>query len=267
VTIASGLRSGVRSGVRSGLNPNRGGFSLSAVTRDATSNIYCPASSAEWTQVMGVAGITSGGPSLLWLCQEASGNLADSIGVATGTVTGTGIAYRQAVSGWTRLAFKTTDTGSGKAQTVDASLPDVGTASMLLMSYVQIQAAPAAVRGVQGIGNNLVSRVSTTPRAQVLANATTVTGGSAPTGAVRPWVLQHNETASAQRLFTDQEKLSPAFQSGVTGKACAIGAYSPATGPSALYVYTTAFFGAAAELTDAQVKTLLQTLGWSIPWS
>jgi hypothetical protein len=39
------------------------------------------------------------------------------------------------------------------------------------------------------------------------------------------------------------------------------------TSTPAAYVYASMFTGAAAQLSKAQVKTLLQTLGWTVGWS
>ena len=51
------------------------------VTRDAASSKYTPASAAEWAELLSGSGL--GAPSSLWLCQESSGTLADSIGSRT----------------------------------------------------------------------------------------------------------------------------------------------------------------------------------------
>lgn len=234
---------------------------MAGVTRDATSGIYCPANAAEWSTVMAAAGISSGGPSLLYLLQEASSNVADSIGAFTGTVTAA--SYQQPVTGWSRKAITGIDGGAGLIDNLSASLPDPSTTSMLMLSYAIVSAAPAAIRNVQSLAttNLATSRVNTTPCAQGVSGASVVTGTSNPTGAVRPWVLEYDKTNSAVTVYTDQEKLSPTF-TAASGQRHRL--HLDFAGG---FLYHVAFFGPAAELTDAQVKTLLQTLGWAIPWS
>jgi hypothetical protein len=52
--------------------------------------------------------------------------------------------------------------------------------------------------------------------------------------------------------------------SGATKRAFFGGAFDTAAGMQC--VYGALWKGAAAELSDAQVRTLLTTLGWSISW-
>src|SRR5262249_36976404 len=82
-----------------GLIPGSGVYQPTgpSATKDATSDRFVPQSAAEWTSLLSGSGIAS--PDLLWLCQESSGNLADSIGSYTGTTTGSP-TYRNSVTGW-----------------------------------------------------------------------------------------------------------------------------------------------------------------------
>jgi hypothetical protein len=260
---AIGPRIGPAIGVSSDPISAGAGGSLALVTRDAASGKYTPASAAEWAQVMAVAGIASGGPSFLWLCQEASGNLADSIDTGPATVSGTPINYQQAVAGWTRLAVTGGDAGTGLADSSSASLPDPSTQATLVLSYAIITATPAAIRQIDVIGTANVAtvRVNTTPRLQMVSGGSVITGTSDPTGAVRPFVLLDDPTGSRSVGYSDQEKLT-ATRAATTGKRSRM-AFDFAGG----FLYRAEFAGSAAQLNDAQVKTLLQTLGWTIPWS
>lgn len=264
VGVVAGPSVGVGIGISADeLSPPSGG-GMGTVTRDSTSLKYVPASSAEWATVMTTAGIGSGGPSLLWLCQEASGNLNDSIGAFTGTVSGTPLSYQQVVAGWTRVGVSGGDAGTGLADNTSASLPDPATAATLTLSYAIVSATPAAVRQVDVIGtaNIATTRVNTTPRLQAVSGGNVATGGvSNPTGAVRPFVLLDDAVAVRTVGYTDQEKL-PTTRAATTGKRTRLAFDFPGT-----VVYRAQFHGAAAQLTDAQIKTLLQTLGWAIPWT
>jgi len=270
VSLVSGLRSGLRSALRAGLNPSDSADPLAGVTRDATSGIYAPATAGEWSTAMTVAGIGSGGPSSLYLMQEASGNLVDTIGGITLTATGASLLYQQAVAGWTRDAFTTPDgLGSHQAQNTTTAI-DISTTSALLILYARMPAAaPAAVRRIHRINaTGIGTFLSTTPRLQCVtggAGGSTVSGTSDPTGATRPIVIQADRTNLVARVFSDQEEIV-----GTVGTYATIAFGIGSSGGNAAdigYLYGALFSGAAAELSKAQIKTLLQTLGWGVLWS
>lgn len=243
--------------------------SMAGVTRDATSNIYAPANLSEWTQALAVAGIASGGPSSLWLCQEAAGNLADSIGANALTAAGAP-AYQQGVAGWTRKAVVFTVDTAG--QRFSAVIPGLAPAthSSLWLGYVALSVTPAATRRVIAIGDGgtagYVEHQITTGNLALHVGSNTAISAATYSGInVHPMVAKHNVTFSTQALYTDIEKLVPVF-SGLTGTVQGLGATTgSSTGQVTLYLAV--FSDAAAELSDGQIKTLLQTLGWTIPWS
>jgi hypothetical protein len=267
IGLRVGLTVGSNAGLAVGMSASEigggaAGSGLSAVTRDATSLIYTPANATEWAIVMSVAGILSGGPSLCWLMQEASGNLSDSIGTFVGTATGAPLTYRQAVAGWSRLAILGGDAGTGSIVNTDAGLPDTATVSMLIISYVSFTGTPAANRFVQvgGTATFPCSKITPTPRIQGLSSTNTVTGTANPTG-VRLLETLYDVTNNRVVVSSDQEKLV------VTRIAAAGKRYFLLPAFPGGYLYSVGFFGSAAELSDAQRKTLYQTLGWSIPWT
>lgn len=241
-------------------------LSASAIARDATSNIYVPANVSEWTALMALAGLSTGNPSAVYGFQDASGNPADSVGTFTLTASGTGLSYQNAVTGWSRKAINTTSAGTGALTSTAAGLPDPATTSVLILSYVNVSSSVlAGIHGYGAVATRQAMEATVTPRIQAVSGANTAVGTVSPINAVRPLVTRYNFTASTAMGASDQEKLVPTFTSTTTknlvygnfGRACA----------AAQYLYSAVFFGAAAELTDAQVKTLLTTLGWSIPWT
>jgi hypothetical protein len=136
--------------------------------------------------------------------------------------------------------------------------------SCLVIGYLMIEGAPSGDRGVLLAGD--IRAVITSTNAPKINNGTySSTGAASVTTAVRPWVLRHNVTASTQALFTDLEKISPTFAaSGGTRRTYFGAAFE--TCPNIRIVYSAMFKGAAAELSDANVRSLLQTLGWTVAW-
>ncbi len=260
MTVRDGIRSGLRDGSRAGANPD---VAVTGVTRDSTSGIYCPANAAEWTIVMAAAGIASGGPSLLWGCQEASGNLADSIGTFTGTVSGTPVTYQQAVTGWTRKGIAGANSGTGKISNNDAGLPDPAVTSMLSIGYVTVTAVPGAVNvlvGLVGTSNATGNVITPGPVSRAWSGPNASTAGGNPLGAVRPYGFIYDVTNNRAAGWTDQDILS------VTRGPTVNRGLDTWYGFTGSHLYRVAFFGSAAELTNAQIRTLLQVLGWSPAW-
>lgn len=241
---------------------------VNLVSKDATSGIRVPASATEWTNLMTAAGLATGNPSLLWLSQEASGNLADTIGAFTGTAAGA--AYAQTVSGWTRKGVLLT--GAATVQNAAAGLPAIDSASMLVLSYALFPATVTTTRSVVTLGTTFgaqaAANFNTGPKitAQVDPNASN--GAATTFSAVHPLVVQVDRVHTAALVCTEQEKLAPALTSTPSGKAIVLGGDNVQTWFSGqeTHMYTAAFFNAAAALTQAQVKTLLQTLGWTVAW-
>ena len=257
-----GLRVGIKAGPRVGPAVGVGADPTSAAgaSRDAASGIYVPATSSEWSSL----GLTA--PGNLWLCQESSGNLADSIGSISLTAVN-GPTYQQSVSGWTRKAVSTTDgTANQNFGSTAAALPDIATTSAMLLMYAQVTTI-GATRGSCLLGTTTTAelRALTTPAYRMLSGANLATGASNPTGSVRPIVVKIDRTGSTCKAYTNQEIMAPTFSSGMTGKQVMLG-YSGGAPPTQLIVYAALWQGSAAERTDAQVRSMLQSLGWTIPW-
>lgn len=274
MSIQSSLRSGVRSTLRSGLNPSDSAASLAGVTRDATSGIYCPANATEWASVLAVAGITSGGPSALWLMQEASGNPADFIGSFTLTASGT-LLYQQAVTGWTRKGIQTTAGVGGIMQSAAAGLPDIATQSCLLLGYVGCAAIVGTTRTLMQMGTIFAACATAqlavgapNRRARYELDPNTTTGADDASTAVRPYAIKVDRTGSVGALYTDLEKLAPALAANPAGKTVLFGGDNAQTNFPDIcqYVYGAALFLGAAEISDANMRLLYQTLGWTVSW-
>lgn len=255
-----GPRIGPRVGPRIGLVPDSSN-PMAGVTQDATSLKFVPSTAGEWTKTLAAAGDSVGAPGALYLCQEASGNLADSIDSFTLTAAGTGLTYAQAVTGWSRLGILFNDGGTGTFTSTSASLPDISTTSFAALLYF-IDTASASNRTVFSMGTTttILGIAQSTGVGRILSGANSTLGTVDIRGVVRPWILMHNKTGTVDQLYTDAEKITPTFSTLTTGKQIQFG--SSAHPPGTL-LYGALWFGAAAERTSTQWKTLLTTLGWS----
>lgn len=233
------------------------------VPKDGPSNWYVPTTSAHFTGL----GITT--PGSVWACQEASGNLADSLGSVTLTAAGSP-SYQQALpAGWTRKGVLGTSSAGKKFAAASGTGPNPGTTSSLWLFYIQITAAPAAVRCAVFASDNAVNceaRVTTTPAYRCTCNAVDATGASnAGTTAVRPVALKYDRANGVVKVYTDQEVVTGTYNATVADGNKGLGS-SGIANVAALAAWGCMWSGAAAELSDAQVKTRLQSLGITIPW-
>lgn len=243
---------------------------LAGVTRDAASGKYFPASGSEWNTVFAAAGLGVTFAGNIWLCQEASGNLADSSGAGLTLVAAGTPSYQQAVTGYTRLKVSNPTDGAGARFTATGT--DIATNSNALFGVFDMPTAnPAGARSMLElgtVGTRAALEINNTPLLIGRSGANTATDATDFKNAVRPLVLDVNRTGNSVLALSDQAKLTPTFDGTMAGTL--IDLWSVATGNQAAIcgtLYLTRFTGTAAELTAAQWKTLLQTLGWSIPWT
>lgn len=277
IGVRAGLRVGLRCGIAAGIAADAvspGGASIAGVARDATSMIYLPATAGQWNTLLAAANISTGNPSALHLPDlAAGGNLVDQIGTFTLTATGT-LTYQQSVSGWSTKGIATSTGVSGTLASIAAGLPDISTTSMLAVVYVLVPATVATFRSIYQFGPTFGSQAgallstSSNKRMRAIADPNFLDGTDDATAQVRPFVLKVDRTAGACALYSDREKLAPALTVTPTGKAYTLGGDNTMSFfPDAFtYLYSAVFFAAAAEMPDAKVRTLLQTLGWTVLW-
>lgn len=241
---------------------------VNLVTKDATSGIRVPASSTEWTNFLAYHGISVSVASL-WLCQESSGNLADSIGSLTLTANGTPL-YSQAVSGWTRLGVGFNEGAAQRFMAASGSGPNPTTTSQLWCFFASITAIGGTRTwiSVSDTGaTQCLTRCNVTPVCTNVTVGATVSGADNPTNnGVVPYVLQYDRANSKSNSYNDIEKITGTYNSGVLDGRKGIGgaASNPPTGQC---VYGFMLSGANAEISTATLKTLLQAMGWTISWS
>lgn len=240
--------------------PRMGSFRSKPVPRDFLGQYYTPETIDHFDKLGLIA------PTSLRLCQEASGDLLDSIGSKTLTAA-TSPLYQQTVSGWTRKAI---GFNGGSAQRFrDAAYGNPATTSLLVIMYASMNAITAG--GFMTYGATDDASVSNAGAGKWRYRDAGTSGGLVDTtstyhdSAIRPLVFQYDVTNSKARLFTNTEKLSPTF-GPLTGTAFAYGSNTGVSLNSRI-VWACEFLGASAEMSDAQIKTYLQTLGWAISWT
>ncbi len=235
-------------------------------TQDATSMIYCPADITEWGNVCAVAGVSD--PSFGWDMQDASGNLTASVGAVDLATEGARQDFQQTVTGWTRKGAKSRGDGW---LTSDASFPDVSTTSMMMLVYARQYTSGGGDNdllwlGDLGAGNYERLRVTSTDKLKSVNDAGTASsaGSGNESGQVRPYILQINRASSTCEAFSDTDAVSVAIGGPNSKGAYILGSLA---GDECYFLIGAVWTGAAAEMTNAQIKTLLETLGWTIPWS
>lgn len=241
---------------------------LAGVTRDATSGIYRPQTATEWNTVLSAAGVTGITPLYGMNCQVASGDATALYGTVTGLATGT-LSYQQAVSGWTARCIKTTDNTLGALRSNAAALPDIGTTSFAMLSYVLFPASSAGDRTIQQMGAGFAVRVAmdsdASNRIVGIASPNATNGSTGNWGATRPVFNICNRNASIARVGTNAEILSPALAANPTGQRVILGGdFTDTWNPGGEgFVDSWGFTG---DMTQANMKAILQTVGWTVAW-
>jgi hypothetical protein len=234
---------------------------------DATSGIAVPSTLAQWNSFRTFHGLTMPAPSGLYLCQEAAGNLTDTIGGVTLTAQNAPL-YQQAAAGWTRKGVGCTD-GSSQRFTAAAGVgPNPTTTSQIwLWLAIPPGVAPGSARDLCGLFGATPSSLRTTgallPR--YLSDGVTVDGATAFTGAWNMLATRYDRANSRTVGYTTSERLVGTYAGTTTDGNKGIGD-GPTTAAAATYVYGVRWDGAAAEVTDAVFKACVVAMGIPALW-
>jgi len=260
IGLAPGIRIG--SGV-SGVDP------MAGVARDTASGKYFPATAAQWNTTFTAAGVPVTFAGNIWLFQDAAGNAVDATGALNLTVTGVP-NYQQAVTGYTRK--KIANPTDGGTIRFTATGTDIATNSNLLFGVYDMNTANAGgTRSLLELGTNATRaalEINNTPVMVGRSVASIATDATDFKNAVRPLMLQVDRTNNLVRGLSDLAIMRPAFDATMAGTLIDVWSVSGGnTSPIVGALYITRLTGAAAEMTDAQKKSVLQRLGWTIPWT
>lgn len=235
------------------------------VTRDGPGLVYVPQSAGDFTQLSLTA------PNHLWLCQEGFGSLADSIGAFSLAPNATPL-YNQTVTGWSRTFAGFNQTAAQRFSQGAAAGPNPATTDVLYLFYMVADTLPGAARGLVAAGANLVVMyVNATGALRLsIAGVTVDDTTTRPDldNLVHPVVLLHDATNSRTSLFTDMANTPGTHAAATDGTkgfgGNAVASASPPASCGALW--GACWTGANARLSDAQVRSLLQGLGWTVAW-
>lgn len=260
MSLRSGLVSGLNGELVSGSGSSPG---VPGVTQDPANLNYYPASDAEWSALMTFAGLATGNPGNIWTLQGA-GNASDTGTPGGCTLTNTFGSPQSAVTGATRLGYKHTDGGVDKKLIGTTGAPNPRLVSTILLAFIDFGATPALTRDLMGVQTGAIINFADSGKLSIVAGATATTVSTY--NGTQHWVaMRTNITASTITLFTGLEVLVGTFVLPNNGSAIWFGGHTGLSS-AACYAYGAEFNGAAAELSNAQVKTLLQALGETVLW-
>ncbi|HEY1556548.1 MAG TPA: hypothetical protein VGF94_17050, partial [Kofleriaceae bacterium] len=236
------------------------------VTRDATSGWFTPANATEWTELLTGTGISN--PTNLWLLQETSGSLADSIGSAPLTAHNTGgMSYNNSIGGWSRHAVELTD-GSTSYWSSSSSICNPASSTC---TAVGIIAGTGTISGTSSrdlvcIGDSNGARGMAVGVSSGIWNVKEIwdgthsATGSTPfnDGGAHTWILATDKVHTNTQFTNDITGASPSWATGTSATGIfALGGIYDDAAPSA-YLYAAEWAGTA--LTPPQVITLRSKL-------
>jgi hypothetical protein len=230
---------------------------------DATSGKGVPVNAFQWSLVGLVI-------QNLYLCQEASGNLADS-GPGGVVLTANGVPlYQQALPGWTRLTIGFNQTTSQRfAHGLGVGTSPVATAAFWL-TYFVAQTAPGGTRGLLNIAGNYGIGIVNTGAQPLRCSVGGVNTDDATTNPVaddlvHPLCALSDPATTRAIMYTDKAKTAAAYVTPTDGTKGLGGGVFPVS-PPALCGFTLAAvaIGANVPASDAAVKLVLQRLKWTI---
>lgn len=237
---------------------------------DSGSGKGVPLTQADWTNVASASGTPARTVSHSWGFQDAAGNVVATVGTDL-TVAGV-FEYLQAVAGWARPGLQFTNNTADAATHAGGVGVNPAVTSCLWLGYIDVTVTAAAARnlfsggGAAGASEIAFRKAATTEVPQIKVMGITADGVNDITaGGVHPCVLRYNRTAGTADIFTEAEKRTGTYNAGVTDGVKGFG--QNATVSAGMIVLLGAVFaGADAEWTDNQLRSVLQTLNWTVLW-
>jgi hypothetical protein len=226
------------------------------VPTDGPDSVYRPQTDADWTA------LSLPVPNYYYLCQDASGNLAEVNGGTVLTANGTA-AYQQSVAGWTTKSVQISETSNERFGHASGAGINPSTTSIAMLVYVALT-TPAATRYIVNAAGTAYSvRVLSNDLLQLATNSAVVNGTvpAADLGVI-PLLYVVDRTGGTSKLYTKDEVLTGIYVAPASDGTKAIGGVSATSAPGD-YVLAAMWAGANAESLS---KATLTALGWSIPY-
>jgi RHS repeat-associated protein len=227
------------------------------VTRDLMSGWFVPASAAEWTNLLTGSGIPN--PTNLYKCQEASGNLADSIGSTSLTAHNNGgMLYQQFVPGWSRKAVSI-NSGNFSYWQSSSSICNPASAQCTALGIIDfVNGTTGAEVMSTGDINGARAQIIGSQLKELWDNVNSAVGGTLDFAA-HPWIVATDPTQAYTTLQTDQISLTPIWQNGLSANGMfSLGAPFNVGSSSAFYLYAAEWNGTA--LSSTQRSTLINKI-------
>ena len=234
------------------------GFSASSgivVATDGPDGVFVPATADEF------AALTLTAPNSLFLCDEASGNLADSIGAVVGTA-GVTPTYQNTVTDWTRKFLGFNEESTERFSIIDGTY-NPSTTSQAQLIYAKVETVSVASRRLMSFSATALVRFTTGGLVQ-LVNGANLTAGvyDYRDGDVHPFLLKFDRTGTLTSLWTDKEELTVTWTTSADAATKGIGG-GTGTPPASKVGYWAWWSGSPAE---AVGKATLTALGWSLAY-
>ena len=231
---------------------------------DTTSGKPVPANATEWGDFIAAKGLSIPVPNFLHLCQEASGNLADSIGSLTLAANGSPL-YRQAIIGWSRAGVKGTNAATG--QRLMASVSSTASTPYAILCLVQFDAnqepgSPGS-REIFGVGTSSDWAVAPYDDGGVTRIRYVEGSNTADTSAANDYstacaVAGLNDASGRAWVFTSLETLSPTYGAPASNNSYFLGSRTMRFA-AATIGYSC---GWQAAISDADMRALIAALEW-----
>lgn len=233
---------------------------------DTLSGKATPQNAGEWSDFIAARGLSVAVPDGLWLMQDVSDSLADSIG-SVDLAPGGAPLYRQSVSGWSRQSVKTVEgSGAGFLNATTASLPDVSTTSMTLLMFYATETTPLATRAISISGSSLppnygILTIGPSNRMTLTVGSNSATGSIDHGSDVIPVIVKLDTRSSVQQVITNRETITPTYTPLLSSRGIFLGTGVGAS-PSGRWLYMAAWYGSKAEFSAVDAGALLTALGW-----
>jgi hypothetical protein len=235
---------------------------------DSVSHKAVPANKFEWAHLIAARGLSIVPPSGVWLMQEQSGMLMDSVGGAALRPQGAP-KYQLFVNGWQRVAVQTDDSAGGFfADAPDVNLPNLQTTSMTVMIYYSNLVQPSGARTIMILGagnpqNFGKVTIDAASHLQLIAGGTSSSGSKSYDLTVTPIIAKLDNTHTLQVLYTPIETIAVnPYTALVAGpRGLFIGGGDGAQ-PAGAWLYMAAWYGSGAEMADTDVSKLFTALGF-----